>query len=377
VWKNGATVLQDRRSKLVVSQSMMSSTISNVEGLAAAPRAGADLRAARERLGWAIEDVSAALRIRLPHLEALEEGRIDQLPGNAYAVGFLRTYARALGLDPDEIARRFKAEASDVNRRTELVFPAPVPQRGMPAGAMILLGVVLAIGAYAGWYRLSGEGRLPAEVVAPLPERLASLADQVVPPAPPVVKPAPVAVAAATPDPAAAEPAAPPAPSISPTSAAAAPVPPIAMTAPPPAAAPAPPPADTTRIVVQTTADAWLQVRDRNSGGILLNRVLHSGDSWPVPSRPNLVLTTGNAGGTELIVDGVVTQVAGGPGAVRRDLPLDPELIKDGRLAQNGAVQSLSPQGGNGQGGSGQGGSGQGGSGQPSAGGPAFRTPSQ
>ena len=126
----------------------------------AAPRAGADLRAARERLGWPIEDVSAALRIRLPHLEALEEGRIDLLPGNAYAVGFLRTYARALGLDPDEIARRFKAEASEVNRRTELIFPAPMPQRGVPAGAVILLGVVLAIGAYAGWYRLSG--RRPA-----------------------------------------------------------------------------------------------------------------------------------------------------------------------------------------------------------------------
>ena len=151
----------------------------------AAPRAGADLRAARERLGWPIEDVSAALRIRLPHLEALEEGRIDLLPGNAYAVGFLRTYARALGLDPDEIARRFKAEASEVNRRTELTFPAPMPQRGVPAGAVILLGVVLAIGAYAGWYRLSGEGRLPPETVAPVPERLATLAEQAVPRAAP------------------------------------------------------------------------------------------------------------------------------------------------------------------------------------------------
>jgi len=328
-------VLQDRRSKLVENQSMMSSALTNAGGPTAAPRAGGDLRAARERLGWSIEDVSAALRIRLPHLEALEDGRIDLLPGNAYAVGFLRTYARALGLDPDEIARRFKAEASEVNRRTELVFPAPMPQRGVPAGAVVLLGVVLVIGAYAGWYRLSGEGRLPAETVAPVPEHLATLAEQAVPPAPPATPPAPVVVAAAPAPPQPAEPAAPPVPSISPSSAAAAAVtPPPSMVA--PAAAPEAPAPDQPRIVVQATADAWLQVRDRN-GGVLLNKVLHNGESWPVPPRPNLVLTTGNAGGTELVVDGVATQVPGGSGAVRRDLPLDADLIKGSKLAQPAA----------------------------------------
>jgi cytoskeleton protein RodZ len=336
-------VLQDRRSKLVENQSMMTSTLTDAGCPAAAPRAGGDLRAARERLGWSIEDVSAALRIRLPHLEALEEGRIDLLPGNAYAVGFLRTYARALGLDPDEIARRFKAEASEVNRRTELVFPAPMPQRGVPAGAVILLGVVLAIGAYAGWYRLSGEGRLPAETVARVPERLATLAEQAVPPSAPATPPVPVVVAAApTAAPLAPGPdqPAPPVPSISPSSAAAAAVtpPPMAAT---PAVQPDAPAPDQPRIVVQATADAWLQVRDRN-GGVLLNKILHNGESWPVPLRPNLVLTTGNAGGTQLVVDGVLTPVPGGSGAVRRDLPLDADLIKDGKLAQpaTGAGQS-------------------------------------
>ncbi len=327
---------------------MMSTALTDAGGPSAAPRAGADLRAARERLGWPIEDVSAALRIRLPHLEALEEGRIDLLPGNAYAVGFLRTYARALGLDPDEIARRFKAEASEVNRRTELIFPAPMPQRGVPAGAVILLGVVLAIGAYAGWYRLSGEGRLPPETVAPVPERLASLAEQAIPPSPPAAQPAPVVVAAAPPAPPAqaAEPAAPPVPSISPSSAAAAAVAPPPVVATPAVQQEVPAP-DQSRIVLQATADAWVQVRDRN-GGVLLNRILHSGESWPVPPRPNLVLTTGNAGGTQLVVDGVATSVPGGSGAVRRDLPLDADLIKDGKLAQppavaaqpNGTVQS-------------------------------------
>jgi cytoskeleton protein RodZ len=359
-------VQQDRRSKFVDSRSMMSVTVQETVDLAAAPRAGGDLRAARERLGWSIEMVAAELRIRQPHLEALEAGRIDLLPGNAYAVGFLRTYAALLGLDPDEIGRRFKAEAAEVNRRTELAFPVPLPERGMPAGALILLGVVLAVGAYAGWYRLSGEGKLPAETVIPVPQHLASLAQQATPPvappaaiatsAPAVPAPAPASVASAstpaglapvtpvTSSPAAVLPSAapapspsvapapalaaldatPPVPSVSPTSAAAAPIPPSSVAQAGTAAA--------GRIVIQATADAWLEVRDGN-GNVLLNRTLHPGDTWTVPQQAGLVFTTGNAGGTVLVVDGVAAPALGNSGAVRRDLPLDPNLIKEGKLA--------------------------------------------
>ena len=91
------------------------------------------------------------------------------LPGNAYALAFVRTYAGTLGLDAEEMVRRFRAEAAGVRPRTELVFPVPMPERGLPAGAVVLLGLLLAIGAYAGWYRLSGEGRLPAEAGQRLP----------------------------------------------------------------------------------------------------------------------------------------------------------------------------------------------------------------
>src|SRR5271167_4298164 len=161
----------------------MSTIAADVDPVASAPRVGADLCAARQRLGWSLEAVAAALRIRLPFLEALEGGRIADLPGNAYAIGFLRTYAATLGLDPDELTRRFRAEAAEVNCLTELSFPAPVPSRGVPAGAVVLLGVVLAVGAYIGWYRLSGNGALPPEVVPPVPARLAPLAERATPPA--------------------------------------------------------------------------------------------------------------------------------------------------------------------------------------------------
>lgn len=336
---------------------MMSSAEAAEREHAAAPvvasRMGADLRAARERVGCTLPAMSAHLRIRLPYLEAIEEGRIADLPGTAYAMGFVRTYAQSLGLDADEIARRFRAEAAVINRKTELDFPAPVPERGVPAGAVMLLGVLVAVGAYIGWYRFSGEHATP-DPVRPVPARLAELvpapaaptppartpatapvpsASTVLASLPPVAAPPPVlsgapatpaasAPAASAPPAATATAAAPPQPTgASPGSAAAAP---LAT----PAAATAPP----GQIVLRATADAWVQVRDKQ-GSVLLNRILRPGETWPAPMRDGLTLTTGNAGGTELMVDGIVTAALGANGAVRRDLPLDAQAIRDGKLA--------------------------------------------
>jgi len=352
------------------------------------------LCAARQRLGWSLEAVAAALRIRLPFLLALEGGRIADLPGNAYAIGFLRTYASTLGLDPDELTRRFRAEAAEVNQLTRLSFPAPVPGRGVPAGAVVLLGVALAIGAYIGWYRLSGNGELPPEVVPPVPARLAPLAERATPPAnvtqfspnspvsaspaspslgsPPVtsqsaetrlarsmpsasaqlpgdaapaagvegVRPPGTRAPGAASGPAqAVESAAlsgiaPPGqsdshalaePTVPPSQAAAATTMPLVN------APPTPPAAPQSRIVLSATADAWMEVRDR-SGQVLLNRVLHPGEFWPVPPQPNLLLTLGNAGGTDILVDGVTLPSLGASGAVRHDIPLDPDLLKAGKV---------------------------------------------
>jgi cytoskeleton protein RodZ len=329
----------------------------------AAARAGADLRAARERLGLSLDDVVLALRIRTPHIEALEEGRISLLPGNAYALAFVRTYATALGLDAEEMVRRFRTEAAEFGQQTELVFPVPMPERGLPAGAILLLGLVLVVGAYAGWYRLSGDGRLPAETVTAIPERLAPLAEQALPPVVVAAAPAPAPATVASvnaeapvagagvgqavsTDPATLQTQANPAPpvmAISPASAAAAQVPfrsgdsPSAALISAPASVPAAgAPPETGRVVLRASADAWVLVKDR-SGAVLLNRTLKAGETWPVPSRPDLLLTAGNAGGTDILVDGVVTPSIGASGAVRRELPLDPDQIKDGKLAATAA----------------------------------------
>lgn len=297
-----------------------------------ASRVGAELREARQRLGWQLPDVATMLRIRLPYLQAIEDGRVADLPGSAYAVGFLRTYASALGLDADELARRFRSEVDGINRRTELNFPAPVPERGVPAGAVVLLGVLLAAGGYVAWYRLSGDTRPVSQEVAALPDRLAPAADRVAPPAPFV-------------PPAATQPAPGPAPLAASAAPTVAPPPPAIPTPPPPVPIPVPvsvpvPPGRAgtpdakpdTRLVLRVKSDSWINVREKQ-GPVLLNRVLRTGESWPVPQRAQLLLTTGNAGATELMVDGQLTPPLGGMGVVRRDIPLDPDLVKSGRAA--------------------------------------------
>ncbi len=137
---------------------------------------GPTLRAARESKGKSLADCSKQLRIRLPFLEALEDGRHRDLPGGTYAAGFLRSYAEYLNLDGEELVRRFRLEgAGGFTNRTELAFPSPVSEGRIPGGAVIFLGVILAGLAYGGWYFLGSHETKVAEMVPPLPDRLSTM----------------------------------------------------------------------------------------------------------------------------------------------------------------------------------------------------------
>ena len=155
-----------------------------VEAVAAAPvpaaaslyGVGPTLRAAREKMGKSLAECSKQLRIRQPFLEALEDGRHRDLPGGTYAAGFLRTYSEFLGLDSEELIRRFRQEgAGGFATRAELSFPSPVSEGRIPGGAVIFLGMILAAVAYGGWYMLSTRETKVAEMVPPLPDRLSTI----------------------------------------------------------------------------------------------------------------------------------------------------------------------------------------------------------
>jgi len=71
---------------------------------------GGDLRRARIARKQSIEDISSATKINASLIRAIESEAFDRLPGGLFTRGFLRAYAREVGLDPDEVVARYRAE---------------------------------------------------------------------------------------------------------------------------------------------------------------------------------------------------------------------------------------------------------------------------
>jgi cytoskeletal protein RodZ len=109
---------------------------------------GASLAAARETRGLSLVDAERLTNIRIRHLAALERGDYDALPGRTYARAFLRTYARALGLDADKLVADFEEQVPD--EEAELVAALP-RRRSLPAGKIALAAVVVGAFAVVAW----------------------------------------------------------------------------------------------------------------------------------------------------------------------------------------------------------------------------------
>jgi cytoskeleton protein RodZ len=114
-------------------------------------RAGRKLAEARAQLGLSLDEVADRIRVRREFLEALEQMNVKLLPGKAYALAFLRSYARALGIDEKAIVDQFQDEAAlsrDSNEK-QIRSPASKPRRDRPwiwAAALVALGV-----GFVGW----------------------------------------------------------------------------------------------------------------------------------------------------------------------------------------------------------------------------------
>jgi len=110
---------------------------------------GTRLREAREGRGLTLEQVQADTKIRLRYLKALEDGDYEVIPGEAYARGFLRSYANYLGLDGLELVRLYTQERAAKPPTSEPIFRPPVQRRGpRAAGALVGLLVLAAVATY-------------------------------------------------------------------------------------------------------------------------------------------------------------------------------------------------------------------------------------
>lgn len=116
---------------------------------------GARLRAAREASGLSRADIAARTKIAERHLIAIEESRFADLASRAYAVGFSRTYARAVGLDEKDVAATLREELGLADIQAEMLVPTayePVDPSRVPSNRTAwLAGLAAFILVIAGW----------------------------------------------------------------------------------------------------------------------------------------------------------------------------------------------------------------------------------
>lgn len=252
--------------------------------------AGAVLAAAREDLNLSVSDVARHLKLSPAQVEALEDGAYERLPGRVFVRGFLRNYAKLLGIDPQPLLRSIEYEMPQPPVVEE---PPPTPEVVMPHGERsrwplyTALAAVLVAGALAvyefGFNEVARNGGSVENQAAATPGSPAST------PAAPA-RPAPAAPSANV-------------------QSKAVPASPTTAAAPEPAFG-APPSAESSKAAqpgerelhFRFDIESWVEVRDRNDK-VIFSKLNRAGAEERVAGMPPLKLVVGNARGVRLTYD--------------------------------------------------------------------------
>ena len=300
---------------------------------------GETLRQARESNGWSLAEVALKLNLTTTSLGNLEAGAFDKLPGHTFARGYIRAYAKLLGIDQTVLVQEFDqftgtdSQGSNVHGLGRIEEPVRVSHTILRIVSLLLLIAVIG-GGFVWWQDqasqrskdLTSNAMEHVEVesadgttqIHPLdePEDQAVAEGQAAPETPTTAEqPAPEAAtapAATAAVPVPATPAAPAAQAHTPATAAQAP----ATTAPVAPAAPAVSPATTPALIagdghIQITfiADCWTQVTDGN-GKVLFSGLKRKGDTLDQGGKPPLTLRLGFARGAQVVYNGQPVDVA-------------------------------------------------------------------
>ena len=155
------------------------------------PSFGEKLKLEREKRAVTLEQISQSTKIGIRMLQALEEDKFSQLPGGIFNKGFVRAYARHLGLDEDQtITDYLDASGEGLAPEPEAAMGSQIPpaeareqpaHRPLPWGlfAAILLMVALALSFWSRSKHNNGEhsGRSTAPTAVPKPATSASTGD--------------------------------------------------------------------------------------------------------------------------------------------------------------------------------------------------------
>ncbi len=309
---------------------------------------GETLRQARESKGWSLADVAVKLNLTATSLGNLEAGAFDKLPGHTFARGYIRAYAKLLGMDQAPLVQAFDqatgshAQGSEVHALGRIEEPVRLSHNILRGVSLLLLVAVIG-GGFFWWQDQTGQrGKDQAGLamehvevesadgttqIHPIDEPEDQAATDAQKPAVSEVAPAaadPGAVTPAAPATAGVQPAAPtvvPAPAVTaPAPAPVAPSAPVvashaAVTPPAPVAAPAAsavaqaPVAGAGQLHVQFSADCWTQVTDGN-GKVLLSGLKRKGETIDLNGKPPFAVRLGYARGAQVTYNGQPVDVA-------------------------------------------------------------------
>ena len=115
---------------------------------------GARLRRQRIARGWSLEEASTRCGVGRDFLGALERHDLSALTTIGYGLGYVRAYARVLGLDAKQCVADFKHDSADAYEFDRPDQPHFVPKRRvrLPRGTVPALSVVAAVVMLGTWY---------------------------------------------------------------------------------------------------------------------------------------------------------------------------------------------------------------------------------
>ena len=244
---------------------------------------GSILKKERVRQKREIRRIADKLCIRASYLEALENDDFSDFPGDVYTYGFLKNYAQFLGLDAQPLIDMYRAQTEKKDGEKENLTISYTPSY-VPSMRYLFAGLGLILCFFLGWCMVSEDEKEQA----PLPETIEQVVAVVEEPKVDVLPVVEVAE-----------------PQIKPV-------------------------AEEKKATIQIVAldDVWLEIREDDM--FHFNGTLKKGNTYDVPENSQyMTLKTGNAGNTEIYVNGEKIKPLGKKGAVKGGISLDPERLKN------------------------------------------------
>ncbi len=238
---------------------------------------GEELARARAALRLSVADVAQQLKFAVRQIEALEQGRFEQLPTGTFARGMVRAYARLLKLDAEPLVQRIAGRVATTDNaaavasvRRPIPITDPARRTNLIYAALSVSMLVVIAGVVFEWQReRSGAERLtfvPAASQAPVPVAEAPQAANVAPNLSPIASAEPLRPAETRSTQAA--------PKQSPAGTAGT--------------------AGARRIVMKFAGESWVEIRNRD-GKVLTSQLNSSGTEQTIEGRPPFSLIIGNA----------------------------------------------------------------------------------